>query len=370
MDRAEIVDRIYEAAFVPEYWPSLLELIGGGAQSVSGALIVFEDIRPVRFMASPRIRPWTERFCTEQWKVSNRVPHIRKNPMVGFSVLRQYFGSQFMDNDISHVQRRALGLNSEAGTAISMPTGDMVVFSFDKQRGLGAHDRDAVSYLNTLLPHLARAGLIASRVDVERAVATASALQMIGLPAAVLCRSGRVVATNALFESLSVIFVAAAFGRLALADVVANRRFAGAVEAAADSAMARVTSVPVPATSEHSSCVAHVVPLRRNAVDLFHGGAVVVAVTMPKRQGLAPSEDVLRGLFNLTPAEARFAIALAAGLSPKAAAKQMGVTESSGRTYLARIFCKTGTHRQTELMSLLQTAQPFEALSSSGGRST
>ena len=86
---------------------------------------------------------------------------------------------------------------------------------------------------------------------------------------------------------------------------------------------------------------------------------MVVAITMPERQARAPSAEVLRGLFDLTPAETRFATALAAGSSPKEAAKQLGITESSGRTYLSRIFAKTGTHRQSELMSLLQTAQPF-----------
>lgn len=74
---------------------------------------------------------------------------------------------------------------------------------------------------------------------------------------------------------------------------------------------------------------------------------------------LVPSADILSGLFDLTPAETRFAMALAAGRSPKAAAREVGVTENSGRTYLARIFAKTGTHRQSELISLLQTAHPF-----------
>ena len=219
MKRSGLVERIYEAAFVPEYWPSVLEGVGRRAQSVSGAMIVFEDIRPVRFMATPQIRPWTERFCAEQWKVSNRVPHIRRNPMAGFSVLTKYFGADFMQRDTSHVHRLALGLDSEAGTAISMPNGDIVVFSFDKSRGHGPHDKEAVRFLDALRPHLGRAGLIAARVGVERGLATASALQMIGLPAAVLDASGRILATNALFDALSDIFLAAAFGRVAIAGL-------------------------------------------------------------------------------------------------------------------------------------------------------
>ena len=49
------------------------------------------------------------------------------------------------------------------------------------------------------------------------------------------------------------------------------------------------------------------------------------------------------------------AIALAAGKSLKAAAAEMGIEYSSARTYLARIFSKTGTSQQSELVALLKS---------------
>jgi DNA-binding CsgD family transcriptional regulator len=69
---------------------------------------------------------------------------------------------------------------------------------------------------------------------------------------------------------------------------------------------------------------------------------------------------VLTGLFDLTPAEAKFAALLTSGRSVKEASKAVGVTERSGRTYLSRIFAKTGTHRQGELIALLGASHPFE----------
>ena len=79
-----------------------------------------------------------------------------------------------------------------------------------------------------------------------------------------------------------------------------------------------------------------------------------------KKSALVPSPAVLTGLFDLTPAEAKFAAALVSGQSVKEASLTVGITESSGRTYLARIFAKTGTHRQTELVTLLAAAHPFD----------
>ncbi len=54
-----------------------------------------------------------------------------------------------------------------------------------------------------------------------------------------------------------------------------------------------------------------------------------------------------------------FAAALMRGLTVQEAARTCGLTKSSGRTYLARIFAKTGTHRQTELMTLLSSMHPL-----------
>lgn len=63
-----------------------------------------------------------------------------------------------------------------------------------------------------------------------------------------------------------------------------------------------------------------------------------------------------RQLFNLTESEARFASALASGLSLTEAAAAQGVRISTARTHLARIFQKTETRQQSQLVSLLRGA--------------
>lgn len=63
-----------------------------------------------------------------------------------------------------------------------------------------------------------------------------------------------------------------------------------------------------------------------------------------------------RQLFNLTESEARFASALASGLSLTQAAAAQGVRISTARTHLARIFQKTQTRQQSQLVSLLRGA--------------
>ena len=65
----------------------------------------------------------------------------------------------------------------------------------------------------------------------------------------------------------------------------------------------------------------------------------------------APSPAVVESLFDLTQSEVFFASALAQGRTVSGASRKCGLKASSGRTYLARIFAKTRTHRQAELVA-------------------
>jgi len=70
-------------------------------------------------------------------------------------------------------------------------------------------------------------------------------------------------------------------------------------------------------------------------------------------------EDHIRGMFDLTPAEARLAAALASGGALKDAASGQGIRVSTARSYLENIFRKTGTRQQSQLVALLKSAQPL-----------
>lgn len=63
--------------------------------------------------------------------------------------------------------------------------------------------------------------------------------------------------------------------------------------------------------------------------------------------------SLLRDLFGLTLAESRVAICLHMGLTVQDAAAQAGVRVSTVRDQLSSIFLKTGTSRQSELISIL-----------------
>lgn len=82
---------------------------------------------------------------------------------------------------------------------------------------------------------------------------------------------------------------------------------------------------------------------------------MVVCISDLEKGGSIP-EQTLRELFLLTPAEARVAMALFEGFSPKEAAANLALSVNTVRVHMASIFHKTGTTRQSEFLRLMMHA--------------
>lgn len=66
------------------------------------------------------------------------------------------------------------------------------------------------------------------------------------------------------------------------------------------------------------------------------------------------AEQVMRGLYSFTEAEARLAVCLLKGLSLEECSSHLGITLNTTRTHLKRLFLKTATNRQGELIRILR----------------
>ena len=60
--------------------------------------------------------------------------------------------------------------------------------------------------------------------------------------------------------------------------------------------------------------------------------------------------------YALTPAECRVLMMLVQGMTPREAGDALGISEPTVKTHLQRLFSKTGTDRQSELMRLAMSA--------------
>lgn len=112
-----------------------------------------------------------------------------------------------------------------------------------------------------------------------------------------------------------------------------------------------VTAVSLSRPSMNHPLLVIVTPLGGGATD-GGKGSVALFVADPARPP-ALDADVVGRLYGLTAAESRLACALASGHDLADAATELNVTMESARTYLKRVFLKTDTRRQAELVRLI-----------------
>lgn len=361
-NQADLVDRIYEAAFVPELWPDVLGGLADAAGAASGAVLVFHSPdRPPLYQATEITAPALEQFTvSDEWRQNRRLDAVAGNHLAdafsAFIHADDLPADRLADDSVGHALK-ALGLGAQITSAIPMLTGELVLFTFERWAKDGRCAPAQIGRLNDHRPHLARAGLVSARLRLERARATASALEALDVPAAVVQKSGRVLAVNNLLESLTSLFRPAAFGHLALADPVIDRLLKLSIADAGDRNIP-VRSIPLAATEDRPAAVIHVLPLVRSAHDIFSSGDMLVVANLVGASQKEIPSALLAALFDLSPSEAKLAAGLTMGNSVAETATELGVTVKTARTYLERVFAKTGTHRQSELIGLLRSTFP------------
>lgn len=355
-----IVDRIYEAAVVPELWPAVLfelcALIGAWA----AGLAAFDPAGRMRYVSTPNYAEAFGRFAELGAGYDNQRPkRALASGHAGFLTDLELMTQRELDADpIYRDFLRPAGVNWTAGTVIPVPSSDLLVFDLAHRPKDGPFDRPAMTALDLYRPHLARAALLAHRLGLQAARAAAESLQALGLPAAVITTEGRVMAANAGFETLTPQFRVGAFDRVVPSHAPAARLLATALDGLRSGGQPSVSSIPVPAGPETAALVAHLVPLRRAGTDVFARAAAILVVTEVAAPQ-APLTELLHGLFDLTPAEARLARALASGVTTRQFASSAQLSPETIKKQLHAIFAKTGTTRQVELVHLLAGVPPL-----------
>lgn len=99
--------------------------------------------------------------------------------------------------------------------------------------------------------------------------------------------------------------------------------------------------------------ILHAIPLVSPTTPTPVANAHTMLVMVDLRERPRPAATALQRLFDLTPAEARLALAIGAGLTLQEVSDETGLSSATLRSQLSSTFHKTGTRRQPELVSLL-----------------
>lgn len=361
---SSIIDRIYEAALLPELWVAMLDELSAIADAEGALLHSTRDYRANRTISTPGAEELVVKAREGDWWSRNTRGEILMSlsPNEFHSDADHYTLEQMQKDPIYRDLLWPTGLGYAVANHIPLPNDDVLILSIEKARDKGPVTKDAIGRLTALRPHIARSAMLASRLAFERIQSANEALGMTGLPSAAVDDHGRVIDCNGLFAELTDQIAIQPNDRLRLLNDNANRLLdecLSAFHVADDGGLLANRSLALPRAADRNAAVLHLMPVKGRARDLFNKAAFFVILTPIDVAKQAPTA-LIRGLFDLTTMEARVAQALASGKDIGGIALAFGISRETVRQHLKNIFAKTGFSRQTDLAAAISLVRTMD----------
>lgn len=357
-----LLERIYEAAALPELWPGVLDALAELAGCRPALLFTTDGANVTGAIGNQAIQEPLRVFVEDGW--------MARNPQGARTLARReprfindfdIFTREEIESDPYYREfLRPQGMCWGTGTLITGAFDTQIIVSIHRAYEMGPVSRAAVDQLTDIRPHLARAAFISAQLKLEQARAAVQALDALGLPAAALTATGVLRVANALFQNLVPDVVLDRRARVQLAQEKADGLLETALHGSFHHTGAGAgASFPITGSEGWPPFIAHLVPVSGAGHDVFSGLDWLLVMVPVSLKGQA-SAALIEGLFDLTPAEARVATGLLAGETVRGFAAASNLSRETIRSHVKALMHKTGTHRQADLVRLLSV--PFGAL--------
>lgn len=347
-----VIDEIYEAAVLPEFWPKVLERVSEATDCYGGALFTLGKYGSAS-CATTNCQPHLTAMMQDGWADRNirakRVLELRRQEFV---TDRDVCSEHEIETHPIYTEfLRPRGIGWSAATHVNGIDDDIVIFSIDQLYDRGPISEATKGFLNELRPHIARASMLAARFRMERVRGTLESLSHLGVPAVACDHQGRVRLHNRQFDHAAKSLEIVAFDMLYMADRRADSMLKDALRTLHNPEAPK--SIPFVA-DDNNPMVLHVLPISLNARDVFSGMDAIVVLVPINLPGL-PFKSLLQNLYDITQAEAKVAEGLLQGLSPKDIASTGGIGIETVRTHIKNLLAKTGSNRQGEFIARLSS---------------
>jgi DNA-binding CsgD family transcriptional regulator len=353
-----LIAAVYDAGTDFRCWPKALRLMAH-AFHAPAVLLGSQSPRPENvFVVAPQIDPIQhERYASYYHRINPIGPLALAAPLGAvrtdtMMIPRREFARTEFFNDFLLPQ----DCGSMLGASSYFENSRQVSVVVQRRREF---ERDEIVLYQRLLPHLQRAVQLNAKLEILNLQCAASVemLRQLRKEAVVVDAAARVLVANAEAErSMS------AGGGLRVVNGTLRARSASdtarlhgliAGYAGQSSESERGNLLLLARGPNRAPITVSVLPFRREeSLDLSRRPVAIVFTSDPD----AASEltaDSIKIRYALTPAEAAFAIEIAKGDGIQACADRLAISRSTARTHLLRIFRKTDTNRQAELVRLL-----------------
>ncbi|MBV8745679.1 MAG: helix-turn-helix transcriptional regulator [Xanthobacteraceae bacterium] len=361
-DVVRIIADTYDAALQPALWEGVLARIATFVQGHVSGLLVKDPIRKfVEAHCHAGGDPHYMQLYAETYSQLGPVATSRfsdADQVVSIPELVDY--QEFCRGRFYQEWAHPQGWVDVGVAVLEQSSAGYAYLSISRHRAHGMVDDEMRARMRLVVPHVRRAVLIGRTIGFKQEEAAAFGRTIDALSAAVflLDAGGRIMHANtAGHELLDASNVLRATGhRLVAVNAQTEQVLNAAVAAAArgDTAAGASGIALALITRDGARYLGHVLPLRsglRAQSEHMHGASIALFV---RRVGMElPPSELVGQTYKLTAAELRvlFGIVKVGGVPDVAA--RLGVAETTIKTHLGRVFEKTGTNRQADLVKLV-----------------
>jgi DNA-binding CsgD family transcriptional regulator len=355
----KLIGRIYDAAMAPALWPDTLAqiagFVGGQAAGIFTKDSISKDGTPQHHFG---VHPKQVQIYSET--------HSRLDPFSNLrfvdvgqvvSIADLVPQDEFYQGRFFREWMEPQGWIDAANCVLEKAVSHCSFLTIMRGEEQGAVDEDMRERMALVVPHVCRAMLIGRVVDLEQIRTAALANVLDGLRAGLflIASDGVLLHTNSAGGAMLAgeDCLRSVGGRLSISDDLANAMFQEALTVALPAGI-RIKNLALPVIAPNGDrYVVHVLPLNcgaRREARAAHGTTAAVFVRKAVMDDLNPK--VIARAFDLTPAELRVLLAVVEVGGIPQAASLLGVADSTVKTHVGRLFEKTGTSRQADLVKL------------------
>jgi DNA-binding CsgD family transcriptional regulator len=356
-------DEFLAAALLGNGWEHALAMLSVAAAAHGAVLVRCKNHKAVSSIKTADIREIVDDYEAGKAPPNSRQVRASRDPVRGFreKAFRidhdDYTAEELASDPYYQEFLRPRGYFWHANVRLDSRPGEEVALSLKRAMKAGPYEqRDAVM-LNAILRDLRVATRVAKRMLDSETAGMVTLLQQRGDPVIEFDASGQVLRTHGAGESAYDLY------RTHHRRVVAHDR---ARQPALDRAIAQAVAAPrqpalVPLSDARGETrFLQILPVVGRARDVFLAAAAIAVVIDGKARSVrSPVERaMLRDTFALTDREADVAILLREGLSPAEMARELQIQIGTLRDHVKKLFDKSGTRRQAELVALLARIRP------------
>lgn len=358
------VDAIYAAALNEDAWSDVVGALADATNGIFGSLVTI-DVNKHNIPASFDFG-WPEGFFAD-YAVNYAHLDPRMTAFLAHPEIEIYTDAILVSDEVKRkdpvyeMGRRVAGMHHSYGARLFAAKDFESTLIMGRGKSQGEATPEDVEHLRKFLPHLRRSIALARKMG-ERV--SGAALDALAIGVLILNQNGKVTYCNRAMSALAAANDGVALTREGprFADSDDHDAFQRQVSLIAKRRLIEAGSGRTVLTARRPSgrrpYGVIVCPFRQNQfLSLSAEPSIMVCISDPGATHL--TDEILATVFRLSAAEARLAHSLVTHGSLSAAAAACALTEGSARQYLKRIFHKTHTNGQVELVALILKLIPL-----------